>query len=687
MPYTSMKAVPPSLKGIRPAITLEQANEIAAMADAIAAGDNPPDSPWAVAISQWKKAHTVRKGVWVKREKTQEATSKMTSPVMEADKVTKTEAGKSFPASDYAYVPDSESPSTWKLRLTAEPGGTPDSGIVGAAIAALGKGFRGNKVEIPAADLPAVKAKVRAAWKKANPDKKPEEMPPAIKEAAANMAECGPYDTGPTDEFIPMDIVSLSQLTQQRAARDTTEETQELFEDVMQLARNILYSPAELVPDKPAALRALIDELALALPDMAANNALSANAENPPMAEAATIKNKVKAAIKALDALLEDKDVPSHLRTHVKDLREAMGKTWADLANDAQQGSPRQSESEPQTATTQHNEPGGPGGGVESLCESYAGSVDMLTEADGKGEALAINIRPIRVGPGNSKDLHYYDGEMLRTNASKLVGAKMYETDHKQNEKSTRTWVSTITELKGFESDGSPIMKVAIHDPDFAQRVKNLEAAKDADGKSLLSKLECSLLASGTAKTGTREGKQYKVVESITDVQSVDWVTRAGAGGGALSIAETASTSIPTQEGVIMTNQTPAVEVTTTTITPVIEATAPIEETTVTTTSIVQPEGTVINIEAEPTYLESTAIQEILGKSNLPQVAKDKLAKGRYQKIEEVETAVKEETEYLKEIRGSGRPFGQGNSSPQKPQTPAEYDTAISEIIKKYTAK
>lgn len=93
----------------------------------------------------------------------------------------KSEDGTEFPASDYAYVPDPTKPSTWKLRLTKTPGGDPDPGIVGAAIAALGKGFRGNKVEIPAADRAKVVAKVRAAWKKANPDKKPDEMPDVIK--------------------------------------------------------------------------------------------------------------------------------------------------------------------------------------------------------------------------------------------------------------------------------------------------------------------------------------------------------------------------------------------------------------------------------------------------------------------------------------------------------------------------
>ena len=93
---------------------------------------------------------------------------------------TKSEDDGDFPAAAYAYVPDASSPSTWKLRLWAKPSGGPDARIVGDAIAALGKGYRGERVEIPARDLPAVKAKVRAAWKKANPDKESKDMPSVI---------------------------------------------------------------------------------------------------------------------------------------------------------------------------------------------------------------------------------------------------------------------------------------------------------------------------------------------------------------------------------------------------------------------------------------------------------------------------------------------------------------------------
>ena len=93
----------------------------------------------------------------------------------------KTQGGARFPASDFAYVPDRTQPSTWRLRLTKTPGGKPDAGIVGAAVAALGKGFRGNRVQIPDADRPAVVARVRAAWKQANPDKGGEELPDVLK--------------------------------------------------------------------------------------------------------------------------------------------------------------------------------------------------------------------------------------------------------------------------------------------------------------------------------------------------------------------------------------------------------------------------------------------------------------------------------------------------------------------------
>src|SRR5712671_500438 len=80
---------------------------------------------------------------------------------------TKTENGIAFPREAYAYTPSDE-PSTWKLRLWETPDKKETARQVGMAIAAMGKGFRGNKAQIPEGDRAAVMGKIRAAYKKAN---------------------------------------------------------------------------------------------------------------------------------------------------------------------------------------------------------------------------------------------------------------------------------------------------------------------------------------------------------------------------------------------------------------------------------------------------------------------------------------------------------------------------------------
>jgi hypothetical protein len=93
----------------------------------------------------------------------------------------KTEGGTQFHVGDYAYTPDDADPATWKLRTVVTPGGVPDAGQVGRAIAAFGKGFRGQKARIPSTDRAAVKSRLRGAWATANPDKSEDQMPDALK--------------------------------------------------------------------------------------------------------------------------------------------------------------------------------------------------------------------------------------------------------------------------------------------------------------------------------------------------------------------------------------------------------------------------------------------------------------------------------------------------------------------------
>jgi len=100
--------------------------------------------------------------------------------------VMKTEDGASYPAAAFAFVPDPAKPSGWKLRLWESPEKKVTARQVGLAVAAMGKGFRGQKVAIPPDAIKAVKAKVRAAWKKANPGKSADQVPDSIREDASS---------------------------------------------------------------------------------------------------------------------------------------------------------------------------------------------------------------------------------------------------------------------------------------------------------------------------------------------------------------------------------------------------------------------------------------------------------------------------------------------------------------------
>lgn len=97
--------------------------------------------------------------------------------------VTKREGGEDFPAQAFAYVPDPEAPSTWKLRLWDSLDARETAAQVGRAVAALGPGgFRGNRVEIPSEDLARVKERVLVAWLKANPEMAQSDAPSVLKQ-------------------------------------------------------------------------------------------------------------------------------------------------------------------------------------------------------------------------------------------------------------------------------------------------------------------------------------------------------------------------------------------------------------------------------------------------------------------------------------------------------------------------
>jgi len=78
---------------------------------------------------------------------------------------TKTEDGESYPAAAFAYTPDKEKPSSWKLRLWEDPTKKVTRKQLGAAAAAFSPGgFRGQKVQLPQEAMAGTKRKIRAAY-------------------------------------------------------------------------------------------------------------------------------------------------------------------------------------------------------------------------------------------------------------------------------------------------------------------------------------------------------------------------------------------------------------------------------------------------------------------------------------------------------------------------------------------
>lgn len=109
---------------------------------------------------------------------------------------TKREDNQDFPVEAFAYVPDAQKPSTWKLRIWDSVQEKETKKQIGMALAALGPGFRGNRVEIPIKDIMGAKEKVLTAWKKVHD--KGEPIPTVLKMIAhaVTKAEGCPIATG-----------------------------------------------------------------------------------------------------------------------------------------------------------------------------------------------------------------------------------------------------------------------------------------------------------------------------------------------------------------------------------------------------------------------------------------------------------------------------------------------------------
>lgn len=276
---------------------------------------------------------------------------------------------------------------------------------------------------------------------------------------------------------------------------------------------------------------------------------------------------------------------------------------------------------------------------TSEIAEVQTGHILSLTErTEGKTTPLYLDVVLIQPGFGNKRDNHYYSRELLEKYAQVFEGAKMYATDHRQDEKSVGTWVSTVKRIKGYTDDGAPIAEVVIHKDWFAEDVLALNEA------GILDKMECSILAVGTAKRGRVNGAPAMVVETIDAVSSVDWVTRAGAGGHALQLSESEA-----MDDEIVVEESENAE----------------------------------SVKITEQALEQDKVMAEIAKSNLPNIARERLVSRQYKDLSELQLAVQAEIEYIKAMTNSGRPFAERTQSINE-QEQLPHTERVDAIIKRY---
>jgi len=493
----------------------------------------------------------------------------------ELGEVTKTVGGKSYPASDFLVVEDSESPSTWHLQVRRN--GKPDHGLMGAAWAALHGGYRGNKYSGPGkADA---LSKLTALYKA-------EDMETPKSEVA--MGES--YD-GEAMPFVPYAVISFADLQAVQQASEAAEQMRALTYQFKDLVSNIMFSPD--VKDKAGALRALTDEFTALLEgsidnvDQAASEPEPMEPPEPEMPERGEVFTESVSGI-------------SNIEDFTGDLAEL---------------------------------------GIEAAIEA------------GRRAPVTVDFLVIEPGPGNKKDNHYYPAEMLRRDAGVFEGVDMFATDHRETERSERTKVARVQTCPiAFTESGAPVARVVIYDPDQAEKTRNRADAGE------LATLECSIYASGVSKVGEVDGKEYNIVEQITEGKYLELVSRAGAGGHALGLAESIGGDDMKLENVTEeqadVEEVNKVEIHESVPVPVEEA--PAEE-------VAESEPVE---EAAPEMLSEADIAEALEKTNLPGAFKTALGKAEYADAAALEAAITEAIAEVKALTGSGQVFGQGATQP-----------------------
>jgi len=298
------------------------------------------------------------------------------------------------------------------------------------------------------------------------------------------------------------------------------------------------------------------------------------------------------------------------------------------------------------------------------FAESAIGHVTRLVEAGdvatGGSKPLLLEISPIKPGWGNKRDNNYYPSDVLeRDFARAFDGVKMYETNHVDSETNNKNWVSTYIETARFD-DGAPVGNVGIHNPHFAQKVLNLYELEQTTGKPLLRKLECSIRGGGMAMPGFElDGREGKQVKELSEGRSIDWVSRAGAGGHATRLLESEEemSEKVTEKELEKNDAAQAASVEEVKI----EEKAQVEPGPVQAEPVAPQE--VAPVEPEPTFLGEAEVKALVP-DHLPDETKARLFERQFPDEDEARRVIAIEIEYLMAVTNSGKPVMAEKSQP-----------------------
>lgn len=328
----------------------------------------------------------------------------------------------------------------------------------------------------------------------------------------------------------------------------------------------------------------------------------------------------------------------------------------------------------------------------EPLREANVGHVVRLIErADADGDRrgpLQMDVAIIRPGWGNTRDNHYYPREVLERDIGAFRGAKMYATDHRQEDKSVLTEVSQVLDVPvAWTADGQPVARVGVFGGDFAESVR---------GRAELGTLEdlhCSILAKGRVRDGFEQGgRKGAYVEAITEGLSVDWVTRAGAGGHAVSVvAESAE-----EESVVSEEEKKQEELQGDDGQPVEEGAEAVlaegdgeNDADDQTQDAQEPETAEQAQESadppEPSYLSEAEVREVLEGQKLPEPLRKYLQAERHESTESLQERTKALREAFSQAVGAGRVTGLGESQgPEATMSEQEYEQRMATIWERH---